>query len=377
MTNQEENKFQSVSPNSTTQAPILLAAKKSKQNNSNQDSNQDSNQVTPDPDRYKQKSSKQLCQNLLNDVDALLNGGGKEVNNPNDYKIMGRSLLPDGEPAIKTSIAKRIQDLKDDFKNLYNNKPEGKDSYKGHQDFVKAQQTALQKALTNLKDKCKNFTAEEQALIDRAEEAVKIPIPQKPDSELRQNSANTSSLPTTVAPTSALDKVLDRLKRSLPVAKADEIINGIKNTVAQGKDYWDKQGRQQVIDTLTTIAKLPVALVVIIVAAIATAMGFDSPLKVEAGSTDKIASTAGNNTANTSQTPVTPSSTALTGTITGGTSQTARTSTSTALTGIAAGSSPTALTGIAAGSSPTALTGIAAGGENPQPTQLQQGLTLS
>jgi Peptidase family M23 len=80
---------------------------------------------------------------------------------------------------------------------------------------------------------------------------------------------------------------------------------------------------------------------------------------------------------NASQTPVTPSSTALTGTIAGGTIQTARTSTSTALTGIAAGSSPTALTGIAAGSSPTALTGIAAGGENPQPTQLQQGLTLS
>ena len=95
----------------------------------------------------------------------------------------------------------------------------------------------------------------------------------------------------------------------------------------------------------------------------------------------------------TYQTTRTPTSTALTGTVAGssptaltgtvaGSSPTALTrtvagSSPTALTGTVAGSSPTALTGTVAGSSPTALTGIAAGGENPQPTQLQQGLTLS
>jgi hypothetical protein len=321
------------------------------------------------------------CEDILNDVRAILDGNGK-VNNRDDYKYIEGGVTkylvaddPKRPPGyVKSSIDSRVKDLKVDKENLYNNhRTQDKahpthGSYEGHQHTLDNQKEALKRALGKLEKNCKDYplTADQQKLKDRAEAALATPTPQEPDSKTRQNSATASESQTLKRAINSIPLLpqaqKDSLQKTLENAGIPKII---KDSINGGKEYWDKQGRQQVIDTLTTIAKLPVALVVIIVAAIATAMGFDSPLKVEADSTDKIASTAGNNTANTSQTPVTPSSTALTGTITGGISQTARTSTSTALTGIAAGSSP------------TALTGIAAGGENPQPTQLQQGLTLS
>jgi hypothetical protein len=224
----------------TPQTKFLFAAKKNKP--------KDENQSPPDPDRYKHNSSKQACQDLLNDIDALLNGGGKEVNNPNDYKIGGRSLLPDGTRAIKSSIKDRIQDLKDDFKNLSKNKPIGKDSYKGHQDFVKDQQTALRMALTKLDKNCKNFTTEEQALIDKAEEAVKTPIPTEPDPK---QSTNTSENQTLKGIINSIPGISQTQKDSI----RGTIEGTVKRSLEGGKEYWEKTGKQQLKDTLDGLVK--------------------------------------------------------------------------------------------------------------------------
>ena len=78
------------------------------------------------PNPYPDKA---VCGNLLNDIDALLNGGGKEVNNPKDYQIEGKPLLPDGTRAIKSSIKSRISDLKTDQHNLADNHRETKDAH--------------------------------------------------------------------------------------------------------------------------------------------------------------------------------------------------------------------------------------------------------
>lgn len=267
------------------------------------------------------KDNPEICGNLLNDIDAILNGKLKSVNDIEKYKVIGEKdkYLVGDDPAtargqVKTSIADRIADLKADVNGLYkkeeaqkarNIKPDLKDSYKGHQNTLENQQQALRQALSKLDSQCPGYqstlTKEQKELVEKAKQKANEEIPQKPDRYLNQNSSIIAGI---------VDKV-PGLSRDQKDA-VGKTLNGIQKVVDKGQDYWNKQGKQQVIDTLTTVAKIPFLLAVLIVAAIAAAFGFDSPLKVEAGSSDKTASapenstTASSNSTNSTGSPATP-----------------------------------------------------------------------
>jgi hypothetical protein len=265
MTQSENFMPQSTILNTMSQPTILLAAKKNKPKNPD---------LILDPDYGKRDSSKQYCQDLLGDVKALLDGGGKEIKDPAFYKVGGRSLLPDGLRGIKSSIMNRIADLRSDQHDLFNNHRKLDEahpkhgSYVGHQSFVKDQQAALRKAVTTLENDCKKFTPEEQALIDRAKEGFKTPIPQKPDPKFRQNSATASE---SQKLKQAIDSIpgmsqsqKDATRKALENTGIPKII---KDSVNGGKEYWEKTGKQQLktaLDTLVNAGKIAGVVAVVI-----------------------------------------------------------------------------------------------------------------
>jgi hypothetical protein len=265
MTQSENFMPQSTILNTMSQPTILLAGKKNKPKNPD---------LIPDPDYGKRDSSKQYCQDLLGDVKALLDGGGKEVKDSTFYKAGGRSLLPDGLRGIKSSIMNRIADLRSDQHDLFKNHRKLDEahpkhgSYVGHQGFVKDQQAALRKAVTTLENDCKKFTAEEQALIDRAKEGFKTPIPQNPDPKFRQNSATASEsqklkqVINSIPGMSQSQK--DATRKALESTGVPKII---KDSVNGGKEYWEKTGKQQLktaLDTLVNTGKIAAVIAVVI-----------------------------------------------------------------------------------------------------------------
>jgi hypothetical protein len=247
------------------------------------------------------------CKDILNDVRAILDGNGK-VNNLDEYKYIEEGVtkyLVGDDPKrplgyVKSSLDSRVRDLKVDKESLYDNhRTRGKahpthGSYEGHQHTLDNQKKALKRALGKLDDNCKDYplTAEQQKLKDRAEAALAAPTPQEPDSKTRQNSAAAIE-----------NQALKGIINSIPLLNQEQknavgnTLNGIQKVVDKGQDYWNKQGKQQVIDTLTTVAKIPIVIAVVIVAAIANAFGFESPLRADrAGSSNDTATAQGKGT---------------------------------------------------------------------------------
>jgi hypothetical protein len=207
------------------------------------------------PNPYQNKAS---CENLINDIDALLNGGGKEVNNPKDYKNeKGKLLLPDGTGAIKSSIKNRISDLKTDQHTLAENH-RTKDkahpvygSYEGHQHFLENQQQALQMAITKFETQCKEkgykLTQKDEELLNEAKKKAKEPIPQNPDRN-------------PLDPASARTKVKD----ILPSWIDPKIINGIQKVVDKGRNYYEKGGGREQIQKILNDAGIAAAWISVI-----------------------------------------------------------------------------------------------------------------
>jgi hypothetical protein len=223
------------------------------------------------------------CENVLNDVRAILDGKGK-VNNIDDYKYIEDGVtkyLVGNEPGydkgyVKSSIDSRVTDLKVDIYDLANKhrKKENPDpkhgSYEGHQHTLDNQKEALTRALGKLTKSCKDYplTQEQQEVKKRAEQAVKTPTPQEPDPKFRQKSATASEsqklkqIINSIPGMSQAQK--DATRKALESTGIPKII---KDSVNGGKEYWEKTGKQQLktaLDTLVNTGKIAAVIAIVI-----------------------------------------------------------------------------------------------------------------
>jgi hypothetical protein len=108
----------------------------------------------PTPPKKLTDAQKRVCVNYLEDIDTILNGNNRQVNNLPDYLKYLDQDEPVKRGVVTKSIDLRIQQLKLDAQELYKYKRTGKNSWEGHQNYVKNQQEALKIALSNFRKSC-------------------------------------------------------------------------------------------------------------------------------------------------------------------------------------------------------------------------------
>jgi hypothetical protein len=129
------------------------------------------------------------CEQLLKDIKVLSQGNGRI-----SVAKYGRFFINENDPTqhfngvITKSIGQRYAELLVDKNNLWNIRPDGPDSYEGHQTFLRNQQRALASALDEFKKACSNdgLTDEQKKIRGQGIVARRTPIPLAPDVRLKE-----------------------------------------------------------------------------------------------------------------------------------------------------------------------------------------------
>jgi gas vesicle protein len=129
------------------------------------------------------------CQQLLQDIKVLSQGGGRV--DPSKY---GPYFINENDPTqtfngvITKSISQRFVDLIVDKNDLSNIRRTGKDSYSGHQTYLRNQLKALSAAVSEFKENCSEngLTAVQEKILGQGRIAIKTPVPLAPDAQLRE-----------------------------------------------------------------------------------------------------------------------------------------------------------------------------------------------